>query len=44
MQFVAVLARLEKDLGIEIPLSAMEASTLNEFLLLLNGELAKKAS
>jgi acyl carrier protein len=43
MQFVAVLARLEKEFGIEIPISAMEATTLNEFLSIVGNEMLPKA-
>lgn len=43
MQFVAVLARLEKEFNIEIPISAMEATTLNEFLAVVENEMAPKA-
>lgn len=32
MQLVGVIARLETELEIEIPFSAMEAQTLNEFI------------
>jgi acyl carrier protein len=41
MQFVAVIAKLENDLNIELPISAMEAETLGEFLAVLDGELDK---
>jgi len=43
MQFVTLMARLENEFDIEIPISAMEATTLNEFLGILNVELEKKA-
>jgi hypothetical protein len=43
MQFVAVIAKLENDLNIELPISAMEAETLSEFLAVLDGELDKVA-
>jgi acyl carrier protein len=43
MQFVAVLARLEKEFGIEIPISAMEATTLNGFLAVVGNEMIPKA-
>jgi acyl carrier protein len=42
MQFVAVLARLEKEFGIEIPISAMEATTLNDFLAVIENEITPK--
>lgn len=32
MQFVGLLARIELGLDIELPISAMEVKTLNEFL------------
>jgi acyl carrier protein len=32
MQFVAIFARLEREFGIELPLKAMGARTLNEFV------------
>lgn len=32
MQFVSLMARIELELNIELPISAMEARTLNEFL------------
>jgi acyl carrier protein len=41
MQFVAVIAKLENDLNIELPISAMEAETLGEFLAVLDGEFDK---
>ena len=44
MQFVAVLARLEKDLDIEVPISAMEAKTLNEFLGFIEAALEEKTA
>ena len=43
MQFVAVIAKLENDLNIELPISAMEAQTLGDFLAVLDGELDKTA-
>jgi len=39
MQFVTIIARLEADLGIEIPISIMEVNTLNEFLSVIENEL-----
>jgi len=41
MQFVAVLAKLENELNIELPISAMEAGSLNEFLAVVDTELTK---
>jgi acyl carrier protein len=41
MQFVALIARLEKEFDIEVPISAMEVKTLNEFLGALDVELKK---
>jgi acyl carrier protein len=32
MQFIGVVARIELELGIELPMSVMEVKTLNEFL------------
>ncbi len=32
MQFVEVTARVEKEFGIELPIAAMEARTINDFL------------
>jgi acyl carrier protein len=39
IQFIAILARLEGELNIEIPIAAMEVSTLNEFLTIIDNEL-----
>jgi acyl carrier protein len=44
MQFVALLARLENDLKIEIPITALESNTLNQFLDVVNSELDKNKS
>jgi acyl carrier protein len=44
MQFVSVMARLEKEFDIEIPISAMESNSLNDFLLVLEAEISKKSS
>jgi acyl carrier protein len=41
MQFVSILARLEKEFDIEIPISAMEVRTLDEFLAVLDNEMIK---
>ena len=32
MQFVTIIARLEKEFDIEVPISVMEVKTINEFL------------
>jgi acyl carrier protein len=32
MRFVSIIARIELEMNIEIPISVMEAKTLNEFL------------
>lgn len=44
MQFVAVIAKLENDLNIELPISAMEAETLGQFLEVLDVELGKASA
>jgi acyl carrier protein len=36
MQFLAVIAALEKGLNIDIPISAMEANSLDEFFQILD--------
>jgi acyl carrier protein len=41
MQFVAVLAKLETEFNIELPISAMEAKTFNDFFAILEGEIAQ---
>jgi acyl carrier protein len=41
MQFVAVLAKLETEFNIELPISAMEANTFNDFFAVLEGEIEK---
>lgn len=41
MQFVAVLARLETEFNVELPISAIEAKTFNDFFAVLEGELQK---
>ena len=41
MQFVAVLAKLETEFNIELPISAMEATTFNDFFAVLEGEIEK---
>jgi acyl carrier protein len=42
MQFVAVLAKLETEFNVELPMSVMEADTFNDFLNVLEVELEKK--
>jgi acyl carrier protein len=39
MQFVGVIARVELELGIELPISIMEVKTLNEFLAVVEKEM-----
>lgn len=41
IQFVSIVTRLEEELGIELPISIMEVSTLNEFLSVIEKELHK---
>jgi acyl carrier protein len=41
MQFVAVLAKLETEFDIELPISAMEANTFKDFFAVLEGEIEK---
>ena len=41
MQFVTIVALLEEEFGIELPISIMEVSTLNEFLSIVNYEFQK---
>ena len=42
MQLVALSARIERELDIELPLCVQEARTLNDFLDLIQVELDKK--
>jgi acyl carrier protein len=42
MQFIGLIARLETELGIELPMTVMEAKTLNEFLDVVDGEMKNK--
>lgn len=42
MQFVSLIARIELLLDIQIPISIMEISTLNEFLDVIDQVLAEK--
>ncbi|HEX7511725.1 MAG TPA: acyl carrier protein [Chitinivibrionales bacterium] len=44
MQFVSLAARIELALDIELPLSVMEATTLNEFLGEINKTLQQRVS
>lgn len=39
MQFVGIVARIEIELGVELPMSVMEARTLNEFLAVVEKEM-----
>ncbi len=39
MQLVAISARLEEELGIELPISIMEVRTFNEFLSVVQGQI-----
>jgi acyl carrier protein len=41
MRFVSIIARIELEMNIELPMTVMEAKTLNEFLALI-GEVIKK--
>ena len=41
MQFVSIVARLEEELGIEIPIAIMEVSSLKELLSIVEKELKK---
>jgi acyl carrier protein len=43
MQFVSLMARIEVELNIELPISAMEVKTLNEFLAVVE-KTAKEAT
>jgi acyl carrier protein len=43
MQFVSLIARLEIDLRIEVPMSILEVKTLNEFLEAIERESEKAA-
>jgi acyl carrier protein len=39
MQFIGIVARIELDLNVELPISVMEARTLNEFLSVVEKEM-----
>lgn len=39
IQFIQIITRIEKELCIELPISIMEVSTLNEFLSIVEKEL-----
>jgi acyl carrier protein len=41
MQFVSITARIELEMNVELPMSIMEAKTLNEFLLLIEDTIKK---
>jgi len=41
MQFVAVLAKARNGIQHELPISAMEANTFNDFFAVLEGEIEK---
>jgi acyl carrier protein len=41
MQFVSITARIELEMNVELPMSIMEAKTLNEFLLLVEDTIKK---
>jgi acyl carrier protein len=42
MQFVGLVARLEIELDIELPMTIMEVKTLNEFFDIVDGELENR--
>jgi acyl carrier protein len=42
MQFVSIAARVETAFNIELPITVMEVSTLNQFLEVVDQELGKK--
>lgn len=44
MQFVGLVARLEIELDIELPMTIMEVKTLNEFFDVVDGEIAPNGS
>jgi acyl carrier protein len=44
MQFVGIAARIEIELDIELPITVMEVSTLNQFLEKVEEEMKKKAT
>jgi acyl carrier protein len=41
MRFVSIIARIELELDIELPMSVMEARTLNEFLIIIDDVVKK---
>ena len=41
MQYVAISVAIENALGIELPIEVMKARTLNQFLNLVNAEVAR---
>lgn len=44
MQFVSIAARIEAAFDIELPITIMEVSTLNQFMEMVDSELEKKLS
>jgi acyl carrier protein len=42
MQFVSIAARVETAFNIELPITVMEVSTLNQFMEVVDQELGKK--
>jgi len=44
MQFVSLVARIELALNLELPISAMEVNTLNEFLTVIDETVGPNAS
>ena len=43
MQYVAISVAIENALGIELPIEVMKARTFNQFLALVNAEVARNA-
>ncbi len=43
MQYVAISVAIENALGIELPIEVLKARTFNQFLRLVNSEVARKA-
>ena len=43
MQYVAIAVAIENALGIELPIEVMKARTFNQFLSLVNAEVARNA-
>ncbi len=44
MQYVSLMARLEVEFDIELPITIMESKSLDEFLSILNHEIGMKKS